>query len=69
MMLVQLFSLCTDFAASPDIFPPDRFNAGVLVITPSESSFQSLLSAIPTTPSYDGGDTGSETSKLETSYC
>eukprot|EP01031_Cornospumella_fuschlensis_P025615 gene25615-30935_t len=54
----ELFSLSTDFAASPDIFPPDRFNAGVLVITPSESSFQSLLSAIPTTPSYDGGDTG-----------
>ena len=24
----KLFQLDTDFAAAPDIFPPDKFNAG-----------------------------------------
>ena len=29
----------TDFAASPDVFPPDHFNAGVLLIKPSMKVF------------------------------
>mmetsp|Transcript_25942 Transcript_25942/g.34755 ORF Transcript_25942/g.34755 Transcript_25942/m.34755 type:complete len:161 (-) Transcript_25942:499-981(-) len=33
----------SDFAASPDVFPPDHLNAGVLLIRPSMSVFTSLL--------------------------
>ena len=48
------------FAAAPDIHPPDRFNAGVMVVCPSQSVFQWLLARAKSgkTPSYDGGDTG-----------
>lgn len=28
----DVFTRDTEFAAAPDIFPPDRFNAGVLLI-------------------------------------
>lgn len=31
----ELFQRETDFAAAPDVFPPDRFNAGVMVLRPS----------------------------------
>jgi glycogenin glucosyltransferase len=53
-----LFDLGVDFAAAPDIFPPDKFNAGVMVIKPNARLFDELLRAIPLLPSYDGGDTG-----------
>ena len=46
------------FSAAPDVFPPDRFNAGVLVITPDHDTFVTLLDKRHTVPSYDGGDTG-----------
>lgn len=29
LVCTQLFALETDFAAAPDVFPPDRFNAGI----------------------------------------
>lgn len=29
LLITQLFDLDTDFAAAPDVFPPDRFNAGM----------------------------------------
>ena len=59
-------------AAAPDIFPPDKFNAGVMVLRPSKSLFQDMMSCLPLTNStngeksgqsttcnsYDGGDTG-----------
>lgn len=57
-------------AAAPDIFPPDKFNAGVMVIRPSKTIFEEMMSRLPgssskgnvlsaeTCPSYDGGDTG-----------
>ena len=48
----------SDFAASPDVFPPDHFNAGVLLIRPSMSVFQHLLHLSSQLSSYDGGDTG-----------
>ena len=32
-----------DFAASPDVFPPDHFNAGVLLIRPNLKVFMTLL--------------------------
>ena len=49
---------CPTPAAAPDVFPPDKFNAGVLAITPSTSEFERLRRAVPTAPSHDGGDTG-----------
>ena len=48
----------SQLAAAPDVFPPDNFNAGVLVIRPSMSTFKDLLSKIDILPAYDGGDTG-----------
>ena len=59
-------------AAAPDIFPPDKFNAGVMVIRPSKSIFEDMMSCLSgnnatasknieqskTYKSYDGGDTG-----------
>ena len=46
-------------SAAPDVAPPDRFNAGVMVVTPDARRFEQLLLARADTPSYDGGDTGS----------
>jgi len=45
-------------AAAPDLFPPDKFNAGVMVIAPSRHTFRDMMDRIHTTVSYDGGDTG-----------
>lgn len=54
-------------AAAPDIFPPDKFNAGVMVLRPSKSVFDDMMSRLPIETngdsiqqctSYDGGDTG-----------
>lgn len=47
-----------DFAAAPDVFPPDRFNAGVMVVAPSSAVLDDMLSKVLELPSYDGGDTG-----------
>lgn len=46
------------FAAAPDVFPPDNFNAGVLLIAPNMDTFNKLLTEMAYIPSYDGGDTG-----------
>ena len=53
-----LFDVDADLAAAPDIFPPDRFNAGVLVLRPDPLAHERLLRLAPTAPSHDGGDTG-----------
>eukprot|EP00956_Cyclotella_meneghiniana_P011764 scaffold16528_cov79-Cyclotella_meneghiniana.AAC.3 len=58
-------------AAAPDIFPPDKFNAGVMVLRPSKTVFDDMMNRIPNETSnrnsnqqlgqcksYDGGDTG-----------
>jgi glycogenin glucosyltransferase len=45
-------------AAAPDVFPPDRFNAGLLVVEPDAAVHAALLAAAPLLPSHDGGDTG-----------
>ena len=52
-------------AAAPDIFPPDKFNAGVMVLRPSKDVFDDMISRLPCSTdnetkctSYDGGDTG-----------
>jgi len=54
----ELFDIPFDFAAAPDIFPPDKFNAGVLVLKPSEHTFRNMMQSLGELPSYDGGDTG-----------
>lgn len=47
------------FAAAPDLFPPDRFNAGVLLLTPGLPVWQTILGGLRDgVGSYDGGDTG-----------
>ena len=46
------------FAACPDIFPPDSFNAGVMIIEPNKVIFENLCENLGYLPSYDGGDTG-----------
>ena len=51
-------SLSFPFSAAPDIFPPDRFNAGVLLLSPSLSLYTYILESMPVVGSWDGGDTG-----------
>jgi glycogenin glucosyltransferase len=53
-----MFDKTGSFAAAPDVFPPDRFNAGVLIIKPNLEVFQKLKEATQSLTSYDGGDTG-----------
>ncbi len=56
-------------AAAPDVFHSDRFNAGVMVLRPSKTVFQQMMSRLPNSSpkvsdstelstSYDGDDTG-----------
>ena len=45
-------------AASPDMFPPDKFNSGVMVIRPSEKAFQNMMGQRSLLTNYDGSDTG-----------
>lgn len=58
--LQELFTLDVDFAAAPDVFPPDRFNAGVLLLRPDMTLFDDLVRHTNSRvlSSYDGGDTG-----------
>lgn len=46
----------------------DMFNSGVLLLRPSESLFQSMMGALPDTPSYDGGDQGFLNAFFENSW-
>lgn len=55
---MQLFDRDCDFAAAPDVFPPDKFNAGVLVLRPDRAVFEDMVSKASVLPSHDGGDTG-----------
>ncbi len=55
---MQLFRRGVAFAAAPDVFPPDKFNAGVMVIRPDAAIFQDMLLKISILRSHDGGDTG-----------
>lgn len=45
-------------AAAPDIFPPDKFNAGVMLIRPSPDIFDDMMRKSKELITYDGGDTG-----------
>ena len=58
-----------DFAASPDVFPPDHFNAGVFLVKPSMLVFRELLhKSRQEHHSYDGGDTGFLNSIFQTAW-
>ncbi|KAH8059780.1 glycosyl transferase [Aureococcus anophagefferens] len=54
----ELFALDVAFAAAPDIFPPDKFNSGVMVLAPSKETFDAMLKVAPDARSHDGGDGG-----------
>lgn len=58
--LFERLSPANPFIAAPDIFPPDRFNAGVLGVwlDQDQSTFKRLVSRVRELPTYDGGDTG-----------
>jgi glycogenin glucosyltransferase len=45
-------------AAAPDMFPPDKFNSGVMVIRPSQSVFDNMMGQKALLTNYDGSDTG-----------
>lgn len=45
-------------AAAPDIMPPDKFNAGVMVVRPSRPCFDNMMEQRSLLTTYDGGDTG-----------
>jgi glycogenin glucosyltransferase len=45
-------------AAAPDFFLPDRFNSGVMVVEPSQATFDRMMAALSVSGSYDGGDQG-----------
>lgn len=45
-------------AAAPDILPPDKFNAGVMVVRPSQAVFDNMMEQRALLTTYDGGDTG-----------
>jgi lipopolysaccharide biosynthesis glycosyltransferase len=46
------------FAAAPETFPPDNFNSGFMVLTPSEKTFKFLLKVNEDIGSAEGGDQG-----------
>jgi glycogenin len=54
----QIFDRDVEFAAAPDVFPPDHFNAGVLFLKPNLLKFSELLTMSRKLDTYDGGDTG-----------
>ncbi|KZT52511.1 glycosyltransferase family 8 protein [Calocera cornea HHB12733] len=56
--LSHLFLLPDPLAAAPDAGWPDCFNSGVLVLDPSEKSFDELREMARTRGSWDGGDQG-----------
>ena len=56
--LDSLFDRDCSFAACPDVFPPDKFNAGVMVLRPNADVFEDMKLKLASLPSHDGGDTG-----------
>jgi glycogenin glucosyltransferase len=45
-------------AAAPDFLLPDHFNSGVMVVDPSEDTFNRMMEQLFVSGSYDGGDQG-----------
>ena len=50
-----LFESCRDvaFAAAPALYPPDTFDSGMMVLTPSQKTLEAMLALAPKTPSQD----------------
>ena len=46
------------FVAAPEVFPPDNFNSGFIVLNPSKSQFKRILEANKRVGSAEGGDQG-----------
>ena len=46
------------FAAAPETFPPDTFNSGFMVLTPSKAGYDELLRVNTEVGSAEGGDQG-----------
>ena len=65
---VKDFSETMLIAAAPDIFPPDKFNGGVLIIRPLKKGFEDMIKQTKHLPTYDGGDTGFLNSYFSTWY-
>ncbi len=42
--------------AVADMMPPDTFNSGLMVVSPSSALFKLMISHITLLPSYNGGD-------------
>ena len=53
----DLFALDADLAAAPDVFPPDKFNAGVLVVKPDAATHARPPRADARTRRRRGGET------------
>jgi glycogenin glucosyltransferase len=47
-----------DFAAAPELAYPDVFNAGMMLLTPKDSTYRELCEFAKVHESYDGGDQG-----------
>lgn len=56
--MAHLFSITSALAASPDIGWPDAFNSGLMVLTPSLSTFSDIRNYAITRGSWDGADQG-----------
>lgn len=56
--LSHLFHLSATFAASPDTGWPDIFNSGVMLLEPSQDTFEGLLNLAASSGTWDGADQG-----------
>ncbi|EFP81581.2 uncharacterized protein PGTG_07830 [Puccinia graminis f. sp. tritici CRL 75-36-700-3] len=56
--LSHLFELASPFSACADIGWPDCFNSGLMVIKPSNETFEKIFQHFLTHGSWDGGDQG-----------
>ena len=45
-------------AAAPDVFPPDKFNSGVMVLRPNTKVLQHMMGQLSLLTTYDRSDTG-----------
>jgi hypothetical protein len=52
-VIAQVFERDVDFAAAPDVFPPDRFNAGIMLLKPDKVAL--LLNVLCYTTIIDAG--------------
>lgn len=54
----ELFEVDAAFAASPDIGWPDCFNSGVMLLKPSQETYEELHRLVQSGQSFDGADQG-----------